>query len=280
MPPTPTTGSTWSIPWWESTCFLFSLKIILYSPICYLREDCRNILENLYQSIFSKEISSKGAGNKNFNNINFLHLLNRNRLNFSSKNHVDEDWILSIFNENDFSIKLKEKIDGYNKKYKNIFNDIFEIEINGKKSFNELLYIIFNKIVEYSKSEKYLGVLFENEKNKNIISEYLNFAKIRDKIKNKFYSNINQFNEEINLIFDKYILSNENNDINCKFEQLKKYYEIIIFKYQNLILSSEKKIKENQCKMEDEETFHELNENNKNGKLLNKKRKLNVKSEN
>ena len=48
-------------------------------------------------------------------------------------------------NENDFSNKLKEKIDGYNKKYKNIFNDIFELEINGKKSFYELLYIIFNK---------------------------------------------------------------------------------------------------------------------------------------
>ena len=267
----------------EKTSFLVSLKIILYSPICYLREDCRSILENLYQLIFLKEISPKGAGNKNFNNINFLHLLNKNRLNFSSKKYADKDWLSSFFNENDFSIKLKEKITEYNKKYKNVFNYIFELEIKNKISFNELLNIIINKIIEYSNSQKFLGDLFDKEKNKNIISDLIDFGSIKDKFKNKFFSNFKQFNEEIKLIFDKSLLLNEKNEIKdfaSKIEQLKKYYEIIIFKYQNFILLGEKNVKDNQSKIEDKETIHELNENTKNEKLLNKKRKINDKLEN
>ena len=266
----------------EKINFLYSLKTILISPICYLREDCKIILEKLYKNFYNKKISKKGAGNNDFNNINFLHLLNKNRLNFSSKKYADKDWISSFFNENDFSIKLKEKIAEYNKKYKNVYNHIFDLEINNKISFNELLNIIINKIIEYSNSQKFLGDLFDKEKNKNIISDLIDFGSIKDKFKNKFFSNFKQFNEEIKLIFDKSLLLNEKNEIKdfaSKIEQLKKYYEIIIFKYQNFILLGEKNVKDNQSKIEDKETIHELNENTKNEKLLNKKRKINVKLE-
>ena len=83
----------------DKIAFLSSLKIILYSPICYLRVDCRKIMEKIYNIYFKKEISKKGAGNNNFNNINFLHLLNKNWINYCSKKYADEDWLYQFINE-------------------------------------------------------------------------------------------------------------------------------------------------------------------------------------
>ena len=171
----------------EKIDLLSSLKTILYSPICYLREDCRYILENLYQIIFHKEISSKGAGNKNYNNINFLHLLNKDRLNFASKKYADQDWLLSFINEDDPAIKLNEKIKEYNKKYKNINNEIFNLDINTKKNFHELLYNLYNKLKEYSNSQNYLGSSDEKDKDENIFTKNIDFKNIKDKIIKNFY---------------------------------------------------------------------------------------------
>ena len=83
----------------DKIAFLSAIKIILYSPICYLRGDCRKIMQNIYNIYFKKEISEKGAGNNNFNNINFLHLLNKNRINYCSKKYADEDWLYNFVNE-------------------------------------------------------------------------------------------------------------------------------------------------------------------------------------
>ena len=254
----------------EKIDFLSSLKKILCSPICYLREDCRYILENLYLLIFHKEISSKGAGNKNFNNVNFLHLLNKNRINFTSKKYADQDWLLSFINEDDSTFKLKEKIKEYNEKYKNISNDIFNIEINTKKSFNELLYNLYNKLSEYSKSPHYLGSLYDKEKDKSITEDVVDFENIKDKIINKCYISFDQFNEELNLIFEKYLLFKNENYSSYKIEQLKSYYDIITLKYKDIIIIKEKEEKDNDINNEDEQTIQRVNKNKKIKKLLNK----------
>ena len=261
----------------EKIVFLSSIKTILISPICYLREDCRYILENLYQLIFDKEISSKGAGNKNFNNINFLHLFNKNRINFASKKYADQDMILSFINEVDSSIKLKEQIMKYNKKYNNSSDDIFNLEINTKKSFNEILYKIYNKLIEYSNSQNYLGTLFEKEEDKNIISEIKGFKNIKDKLINKSYLSFDQFNKELILLLENFQSFNKENSLINKIEQLKNYYEIIIFKYKDIIILKEKEEKDNEVKYDDEDTFKEINESYENEKFLNKKRKLKLK---
>ena len=91
--------------------------------------------------------------------------------------------------------------------------------------------------------------------------------KIKGKIINKSYFNFNEFNNDLNLLFDNYILFNKDNELIYKIEQLKEYYEIIIFKYKNIIKLKEEK----EIKQEDEET---IQGNNKNEKLLNKKRIL------
>jgi hypothetical protein len=261
----------------EKIVFLSSIKTILYSPICYLREDCRYILENLYHFIFIKEISSKGAGNNNFNNVNFLHLFNKNRKNFASKKYADQDMILSFINEDDSSIKLKEQILNYNKKYNNISDDIFNLEINTKKSFNEILYKIYNKLIEYSNSQNYLGTLFEKEEDKNIISEIKGFKNIKDKLINKSYLSFDQFNKELILLLENFQSFNKENSLINKMEQLKNYYEIIIFKYKDIIILKEKEKKDNEVKYDDEDTFKEINESYENEKYLNKKRKLKLK---
>ena len=245
----------------EKINLLSSIKRILISPICYLREDCGNIMENIYKLIYNNEISIKGAGNNNFYNINFLHFLNKNRINFISKKYADHDYIISFINENDLNVK--ERINEYNKKYKNINNDIFDVEINTKKSFNELIYNIYNKLIEYSNSQDYLDTISDKDKIYKIVGN----KNIKEKIINKLYFNFDEFNNDLNLLFDNYILFNKDNELIYKIEQLKEYYEIIIFKYKNIIKLKEEK----EIKQEDEET---IQGNNKNKKLLNKKRIL------
>jgi hypothetical protein len=95
----------------DKIIFLSSIKTILYSPICYLRGDCRNVLEYLYEKFYLKDISEIGAGNNNFNNVNFLHLLNRNWVNFTSRKYADEDWLNNFINEKEKSMILESDED-------------------------------------------------------------------------------------------------------------------------------------------------------------------------
>ena len=254
----------------EKIIFLSSLKILLNSPISYLREDCRYILENIYQIFYKKEISSKGAGNKNFYNKNFLHLYNKNRINFSSKKYADYDYLFSSINEINSSIKIKEKIEEYNKKYKNNCNDIFNIEINIKKSFEEIICNIFNKLIVYSNSKNFLGDLYE--KDNNIISKNLDFNDIKYKILNKYYINIDKFNEELNLLFKNYKSTKEKEEINYKIIQLKEYYQIIIFKYKDIIIFKEKE--NNKMRNDNQEKIETINNDDKTKNYLNKKRNI------
>ena len=43
----------------DKITFLSSLKKILFSPICYLRGDCRYIMQEIYEKIFNQEIGKK-----------------------------------------------------------------------------------------------------------------------------------------------------------------------------------------------------------------------------
>ena len=257
----------------EKIIFISSLKTILYSPISYLREDCKYILENIYQIFFSKEISLKGAGNKNFNNINFLHLLNKNRINYTSKKYADKDWLLSFINKDNLNINIKKRIEEYNIKYKNKNDDIFNLEINTKKSFNEILLEVFKKLIEYSQSENYLGDLYKKEE-KDIIIKNIDFNSIKEKIINKDYLNLNQFNKDIFLILDKHHLFKNNNVLNNKIKQLKEYYEIIIFLYKTIINIKEKEEKNDQVINHKAETIKIINGDDKDKNFLNKKRNL------
>ena len=257
----------------EKVVFLSSLKILLNSPICYLREDCRYIVENIYQIFYNTEISSKGAGNKNFNNKNFLHLFNKNRINFSSKKYADSDYLFSFINDNNSLKKIKEKILEYNKKYRNNSNDIFNIEINIKKSIHEIICNIFNKLIEYSNSKNFLGNLYE--KDNNIISKKLDFNIIKNKILNKHYLSINQFNEELNLLFNNYQSIQEKDEINFKINQLKVYYQIIILKYKDIIIIKEKEEKKNQMINDNQKSIQAINNDYKPRNYLNKKRSIN-----
>ena len=85
-----------------------------------------------------------------------------------------------------------------------------------------------------------------------------NFNNIRNKILNKYYLSINQFNEELFLIFDNEQLIKENNEINYKINQLKEYYQIIILKYKDIIFIKEKEEKNNKMINDNEEEINFL----------------------
>ena len=255
----------------EKINFLYSLKTILISPICYLREDCKIILEKLYKNFYNKKISKKGAGNNDFNNINFLHLLNKNRITFSDKKYPDSDWLFLI---NKDRISLNKKIEVFNSKYKNNKEDIFVIKVNQNNviNLNDLIYIIFNKFINY------FVCLFNKEKdNESIILLNNDFDNIKNKILNNNYNGFNQFNNELYLIFNNYISLIEKNILIDKIKQLHEYYEIIIFKYKEIIFLKES-MEINNKKIingiiDDEQTISKFNNNNdKNEKFLNKKR--------
>ena len=83
----------------EKINLLKCLKDILYSPQCYQRIDCKMLMEKIYSNIFKKQISLSGAGNNNFANVNFMHVLNNNWANYSGKKYADEDWLYSFIHE-------------------------------------------------------------------------------------------------------------------------------------------------------------------------------------
>ena len=108
---------------------------------------------------------------------------------------------------------------------------------------------------------------------------------MKNKISNKLYLSLNEFNNDLCLLFDNYLLLNEKNEMNLKIKQLKEYYEIISYKYKQVIIFKENEEKINQkiidednieeiINSDDEDTFQEINGNDNTKKLLNKKRKL------
>jgi hypothetical protein len=205
----------------EKISFLSSLKIILYSPICYIRGDCRIILENLYDKFYHKDITEKGAGNHNFNNVNFLHLLNKERINFTSKKYADKDWLFNFINENKIiSESEKENIiqNQEEKKNKKISNkelidekNLIKEKNNGKNSKiinNNNGYL--NKLI---KDDKKQGSLIDKSESFSD-DEYSDFHKENKKVEN---NNRNKFFNEKKVLNKK-----KNNDTDKKCYKMKK----------------------------------------------------------
>lgn len=78
----------------EKIELLSCLKDILYSPKCYHRVDCRNIMQKIYYDIFNLDILPIGAGINNYANVNFIHILNKSWANYAGKKYADEDWLI------------------------------------------------------------------------------------------------------------------------------------------------------------------------------------------
>jgi len=201
----------------EKIAFLSSLKIILYSPICYFRGDCRIILENLYDKFYHKEISEKGAGNHNFNNINFLHLLNKERINFTSKKYADKNWLLYFINENKIISESEKENIIKNQEEKNNNKELIDgknIIIENNKGKNSK--ILNNNIGCLSKlikeDKKQVGLIDKSESFSD--EEYSDFQKQNKKIEN---NNRNKyFNEK------KVLNKKRNNETNKKCPKKKK----------------------------------------------------------
>lgn len=203
----------------EKIAFISSLKIMLYSPICYIRGDCRIILENLYDKFYKKEITEEGAGNHNFNNVNFLHLLNKERINFTSKKYADKDWLYNFINEN--------KIISESEKENKIHN---QEEKNTDVNINRELIDKKNIIKENNKNSKIINnsngrpnKLIKDDKKEDISidksesfsdDEYSDFQKQNKKIEN---NNRNKYLNEKKVLNKK-----RNNDTNKKISKKKK----------------------------------------------------------
>ena len=205
----------------EKISFLSSLKIILYSPICYIRGDCRIILENLYDKFYHKEISEKGAGNHNFNNVNFLHLLNKERINFTSKKYADKDWLFNFINENKI-ISESEK--------ENIIQNQEKIN-NNKELINEK-----NKIIENNKGKNSkiinnnIGCLNKLIKNNKKQGSFIDKSESFSDDENSDFQKLNKKDENVNRnkCFNKKKLLNKkrNNETNKKSCKKKKTNKI------------------------------------------------------
>ena len=202
----------------EKIVFLSYLKIILYSPICYIRGDCRIILENIYDKFYQKEISEKGAGNHNFNNVNFLHLLNKERINFTSKKYADKDWLINFINENKIFPKSEkgniiQKQEKINNKIKNIqlIKEKNIVKVNNKGKNNK----ITNNNIEHINK-----IIKEEKKQKSSIESFSEDDDSDDLQKqNKNFGNNNR-NKYLN---EKKILNKKrNNDTNKKNNKKKK----------------------------------------------------------
>ena len=87
----------------DKIALLSLLKKILFSPICYLRGDCRFIMEELYQKYFKKELKFKEENSEKLhfpqNYSKFLEKINKNYSNFCSKYYADDDWLYGFINE-------------------------------------------------------------------------------------------------------------------------------------------------------------------------------------
>ena len=279
----------------EKIVFLSSLKIILFSPICYIRLDCRNILENLYDKYYNKDITEKGAGNNNFNNINFLHLLNKNRRNFCSKKYADEKCLYNFINEELIPLQSNsdeeksvikgknnyEEIQKYQNKYKNDEYALHNMKINLENSFNDILIEIIDKLLGHPISESFK---YNINKKKNIIKNPIDLSIIRKKVNENIYENFSSFNKDVSTMFNNYIsLNQKDSSIYNKAVQLQDYYNILIYPIIQ-IKNKEENEMQNIIKESDNKDIIIFSNNNNNelkdyydkNTILNRKRNLEI----
>ena len=245
----------------EKINLLKCLKDILYSPQCYQRIDCKMLMEKIYSNIFKKQISLSGAGNNNFANVNFMHVLNNNWANYSGKKYADEDWLYSFIheeknnsnNEDDIysndgsSIETHSQINTVSntqmnliRKYQNKYKDdnyaVLNCEINTEsKSLNEVIEDIIDKLLNHP-----LSAPFSYELNKvtlgNLYNQYMkviekpiDLSTIKNNIQENVYQNFSSFNSDVLLMFSNCKTFNaKGSELYNNGIQLEEYYKLMI----------------------------------------------------
>ena len=235
----------------DKILFISLLKKILFSPICYLRGDCRFIVEELYSKFFKKEIGLNKDDNiyKTSNKLyfpqnysNFLEKINKNYINYCSKSYADDDWLYGYINEERASMESDEEenmdqddmsndtnkfgningissfqIKKFRQKYKDDDYALNNLEINLDKEFNDILNEITDKLLSHPMSEPFSYELNEQtlgelyDQYMDIISNPIDLDTIHKKINNNEYENFFSFNNDVCTMFRNCRTFNEKN---------------------------------------------------------------------
>ena len=225
----------------DKIILLSLLKKILFSPICYLRGDCRFIIEELFQKIYKQEIetnkeeNTEKTSNKLFfpkNYSKFLEKMNKNYVNFCSKSFADDDWLYGFINEERASMESEEEdnmdqdemsndthkfgningitafqIKKFRQKYKEDDYALNNLEVNLDREFNDILKDIVDKLLGHPMSEPFSYELNEQtlgdlyEQYMEIIPNPIDLDTIQKKVLNNHYENFISFNNDIFLMF-------------------------------------------------------------------------------
>ena len=252
------------------------IKRILFSPICYLRGDCRFIMEELFEKFYKQEISieedtlsEKKSKNKLVfpqNYSKFLEKINKNYTNFSSRAYADDDWLYGFINEERASMESDEdenvdqdemsndthkivSVNGINsaqiKKYRQKYKDdeyaLNSLEIDLSKEFNDILLDILDKLLNHPLSEP-----FSYELNEETLGDL--YAQYMEMVPNPIDLDTIQ-KKVMRNGYDNFI--NFNNDISLMFKNCRTFNEkgsklymqgIHLEEYYKLIISPIKKI--------------------------------------
>ena len=225
----------------DKIILLSLLKKILFSPICYLRGDCRFIIEELFQKIYKQEIetnkeeNTEKTSNKLFfpkNYSKFLEKMNKNYVNYCSKSFADDDWLYGFINEERASMESEEEdnmdqdemsndthkfgningitafqIKKFRQKYKEDDYALNNLEVNLDKEFNDILKDIVDKLLGHPMSEPFSYELNEQtlgdlyEQYMEIIPNPIDLDTIQKKVLNNHYENFISFNNDVFLMF-------------------------------------------------------------------------------
>ena len=225
----------------DKIVLLSLLKKILFSPICYLRGDCRFIIEELFQKIYKQEIetnkeeNTEKTSNKLFfpkNYSKFLEKMNKNYVNYCSKSFADDDWLYGFINEERASMESEEEdnmdqdemsndthkfgningitafqIKKFRQKYKEDDYALNNLEVNLDKEFNDILKDIVDKLLGHPMSEPFSYELNEQtlgdlyEQYMEIIPNPIDLDTIQKKVLNNHYENFISFNNDVFLMF-------------------------------------------------------------------------------
>ena len=225
----------------DKIVLLSLLKKILFSPICYLRGDCRFIIEELFQKIYKQEIetnkeeNTEKTSNKLFfpkNYSKFLEKMNKNYVNYCSKSFADDDWLYGFINEERASMESEEEdnmvqdemsndthkfgningitafqIKKFRQKYKEDDYALNNLEVNLDREFNDILKDIVDKLLGHPMSEPFSYELNEQtlgdlyEQYMEIIPNPIDLDTIQKKVLNNHYENFISFNNDVFLMF-------------------------------------------------------------------------------
>ena len=236
----------------DKIVFLSLLKKILFSPICYLRGDCRFIMEELFEKFFKQEIkiseeNSEKSSKKNSKKLHFpvnyskfLEKINKNYTNFCSKFYADDDWLYGFINEeraamdsdeeenmtqDDMSIDThkygsinginSQQIKKYRQKYKEDEYALENLEVKLDRDFNEILKDIVDKLLNHPLSEP-----FSYELNEDTLGEL--YDQYMEMVPNPIDLDTIQ-KKVLRNGYDNFI--SFNNDINLMFRNCKTFNE-------------------------------------------------------